>query len=227
MLTEANKTGIGRLFESNETFGSTMITVLLDCFGSVEFLDWEPQVLNDEIRTQLGGKITSRNSDKLQALCLCLTSNQFYQDINAFIGVCNSLAGDGADFKTFDPATVEEMAWAVTEVALLDGSTGTLADLFSDEIKEYIGLEAKREGFHTLPKPLTFGTGLKANYATMGDADMFAASFQDNAEMVKEVEEKTFRRLQAMTGQIGQLPLQHGDSEEWRKFSGRGLRRTA
>ena len=144
------------------------------------------------------------------------------------MGICNSLDGEGADFRTFDPADVMEMSWAVMEVFLNDDPKDPPEKLFCDEIRSYIGVEADREGFAELPRPITFGL-MEGKYGEAsdvfaGDQVMFSAYFSGAKDEVKRVEAATAAKLQRMVQQISRLPLQSGDAESWQKFAGRGLR---
>lgn len=227
MITPTAKASLRQVFEDKGSFASAMLIACTDLFGSIEWFNWEPESLVAELRDRCSVRLPKRNSDKIQALVMALTTDQFYRSVEAFMGVCNALDGDGTDFTTFDPADVEEMAWAVMEVSLNDQVEGNLADNFSDEIKTYIGVEAEREGFAELPKPLKFGIMNKgygnAAESMGGDDIMFAAYFAGGKEEVARVEAITQAKLQLLVTQISQLPLQHGDPEAWRKFSGRGL----
>lgn len=226
MATPERRDQLRQVFESENTFASTMLIALTDELGSVEWFEWEPEAIRDEIRDRFDAKIPQDNMDKIQALVLALTTNQFYVSLEAFVGICNSLGGDGADFRTFDPADVEEMCWAVTEVLLNDPQEGPLNEVFSEEIRHYIGAEAQREGFKELPKSLTFGV-LDPAYdkatEAMADPEMFAAYFTSAKEQAEQAEAENQEKLQRMVAQISQLPLKRGDEQAWRKFSGRDL----
>jgi hypothetical protein len=227
MADPNHRTILRTVFESEHTFASTMMIALTDELGNVQWFDWEPEALAAEIQDRFDAKIPQDNMDKIQALVLALTTNQFYVSLEAFIGICNSLGGDGADFQTFDPADVEEMCWAVTEVLLNDEPhEQPLNEVFSEEIRYYIGTEAAREGFKELPKPLTFAH-LDSNYdkatEAMADPEMFSAYFTAGKEQAAQAQDENQQKLQALVNQISQLPLKRGDSAAWKKFSGKGL----
>ena len=230
MITQANRAEFKRIFEDKQTFASTMLIACTGLFESIEWFDWDPIALKAEIRDVCGATLPAVNADKLQALVLAMTTNQFYESLEAFIGVCNALDGDGSDFSTFDPADVKEMAWAVTEVAINDQQKAGADDLFCDEIKTYIGVQAELEGFRELPKPLTFGFSpkgyQKASESLPGDEAMFAAVYSRGKDDVNRVEAVTGAQLRQLVDQISRLPLPNADQESWKKFAGKVLPQT-
>ena len=227
MANIGSKVYLTQVFESEQSFASTLLVMLVDDLESVDWFAWDPEALRSEILDRFNARIPQANMDKIQGLILALTTNQFYVSLEAFIGICNSLAGDGADFRTFDPADVEEMMWAVTEVLLNDHPhEDELSKVFSEEIKHYIGIQAASEGFKELPKPLTFGV-IEGNYdeatEAFADAELFGAFYSRAKDEVAAAQADNQQKLQLMVQQVSRLPLRQGDSESWQKFSGRGL----
>jgi hypothetical protein len=203
-----------KLFEGEEAFASSLLIALVDLVQDVDVMNWDPETITAEIKTKTGATISSDNMDRLMGLCMALTTNQFYTDVNAFIQICNALSGAGVDFKTFDPATVSEMAWAVSEVLMNDRPDVDLEELFSPEIRTYVGMQADEEGLSALPKILSWGEIPKsaaANFesaATYG-ADMFSAVWGSQQAKVAAVEGAVAEKLTAMKTQINSLPLLH------------------
>jgi hypothetical protein len=229
-MNQSQKAYYQQLFESETTYATTMVVALTDVLGHLDWLNWEPESIKLEIATRFNARISEENLDKIMGLALALTTNQFYVSLEAFIYICNALAGDGASFDTFDPADVEEMCWAVTEVLLNDETQSLPLDqVFSQEIRYYIGATAGYEGYKELPKPLTFGE-LDPEYGTatevIPDEAMFSAYYDRSKQMVKDVQDETQEKLRNMVTQVSELPLRRGDSESWKKFSGRGLSET-
>lgn len=213
-----------QVFEDENTYGSTMLVALVDQLGGVDWFEWDPDSLRYEIQDRFDAKISLENMDKIQALLTALTTNLFYVSLETFIGVCNALDGDGSDFNTFDPADVQEMAWAITEVAMNDPLEEGPGEAFSQEIKHYIGVQAKLEGFTELPKPLTFGVMPDDRVdpsEVITDAVMYSAYWRGEKDKIKKVQRRTQERYNEMIRQIHALPLQDRDAESWQKFSGR------
>lgn len=210
------------ILESDESYGATLVLAALDATGTAECLNWDPDTLRIELEAA-GGHITGPNVDKLMAMGLALTSNAFYTDVSAFIHVCNALSGEGADFDTFDPATVAEMAWAVTEVVLCDAPKGELPSLFSDEVIEYMRTQGWYEGFGELPAPLDFvkpssAAAQKYQSAINLGPDVFAAVFDAQQQKKTEVMQLVKSNLVNLVQQIKQCGLKTFDPEVWNRY---------
>lgn len=226
------KEAFKKVFEAPNTFASTMLVAMTDSVGSVEWFDWDPEILQTEIYERFGADASQDNMDKLNALLLALTTNQFYVSLEAFMFICNALGGEGANFAQYDPAEMDEMAWAVTEVFLNDMPNQPLADLFSSEIKHYIGKMAEYEGFANFPRPLGFGVMPKgvqerANAAADLGADVATAVISEQTSKVAEIEEEVATKLSALMKQVESLPLANADEESLKTFVGKPLQRKA
>lgn len=223
MIIQTAKAAFSKVFEDPGTYASTMLVACMDITGTAEFMNWDPESLKADIKDSIGHSISQRNSDKLQSLLLAITTDQFYRSLESFIAICNGLTGAGVDFRSFDPATVEEMAWAATEVRLNESKQPSD---FNDEIKVYVGIEAAREGFGELPQPIKFGH-FDDHYAKASEAandpDMFAAYFTGSkADVAAIIDGITARKIELFT-QIAKLPLQNVDAQSFQQFANKEL----
>lgn len=222
MTTPSDRGVFRKLFEDESSFATPMIAALTDQVGSVEWFDWEPEAVRAEIRDRFDADIPQDNLDKIQALVMALTTNQFYVSLESFIAICNALGGDGVDFRTFDPADVEEMSWAVTEVLTNDETQSLpLEQVFGEEIRHYVGVQAQTEGFQELPKPLSLFGVLESKYgqaSEMADPELFSAFFTSAKDEVRDVEVTNQQRYRRMLQQLDALPLRSRDEQSWRTY---------
>lgn len=223
MITQTAKTAFAKVFEDPSSYASTLLVAAMDIFETAEFLNWDPESVKADLRDSISVTLPQRASDRMQALILALTTDQFYRSLESYIAICNALTGAGADFRSFDPATVEEMAWAVTEIRLNEDK---MPSDYSDEIKTYVGIEAAREGFGELPPVLKFGY-FDDHYAkaseSANDPDMFAAYFTGSkAEVAAIVDNVNSRKLEMLT-QIARMPLRNVDAQSFQQFANREL----
>jgi hypothetical protein len=220
------KTAYKQLFENGRAYGSSMLVALVDELGT-EFFAWDPESLRMEIHDRFGANLPSKNMDKIQALLLCLTTNQFFVSLEAFLHVCTALSHSGVDFDLFDSVDLEELAWGVAEVLTLDPPEGEDATkLFGQEIRQYIALMAEDEGVSKLPRPLSKLAGdLTEAKAGLGpdylDAEMYQASQAEELALINEVEDAVKVHMRQMLDEINALPLRTGDVETWSKYSSR------
>jgi hypothetical protein len=197
-------------YDNEDTFATTLFAIMLDMFGDAGFADWDPQTIALEFKAHTGvtwDKVPAVNRDKLMMMTGVYTSNTFFRQLNVFIAACNAFCGAGVDVRTFDPATVDEMAWAVTEVKL----AGFEED-FHPEIKAYVGVQAALEGFESLPPTLSWGdkpksAGKSAEAAAEGGVELFAAGYSQNRDEINEVEAEVKRKVGLMLDELAKFPF--------------------
>ncbi len=225
------KTITVELLEDSNTYATVLATWLIDRYG-LAVVEWDPDTIRMEVAT-VAPNIPAGNLDKLNAAMLVLANNQFYVSLESFVHCCNAFYGHGVDFNQFDLADVNEMCWGITEAALLEPPPGDIdaGEVFSQEIRYYMGLVAARLGYTRLPRPLDRFAVATDNFAhTMSnysdvDADMFAAYWSRQRDQVSDVEQEVQRRLNELLSQIDRLPLVHRDPESWRRYFGTTARR--
>jgi len=213
-MTQADREELKKVFESTDTYASTMLISLADMTNGLEFMEWDPDTIRDEVYTETNAKMPQENMDKIMALVMVLTTDSFYRDVDAFIHICNSMAGEGADFKTFDPAEMDEISWAVTELMLNDPKEDEKSP-FDEDVEGYIANQAAVEGFIAMPKMLEFipllpKTDKSLEAAAELGAEMMGAAWEMNHDKTLEVEAEVEDRLREVIGQIRALPLEHG-----------------
>jgi hypothetical protein len=106
--------------------------------------DWDIITVYLEAQTDFKVDMDSVISDRFGAIQTFMTTDAFFKRLDAFIAVCNTLSGGDPYFEIFDPATTEEMAWAIAEVSL---NREMLP--FSYPIKQYVMQQLKADGYET------------------------------------------------------------------------------
>jgi len=198
-----------RVLEDPAAKASVLLIVLLDGFGGTEFFDWETRTMREEAHALWQADIPATNWDKIGAVLTVLTTDLFCKDLPAFINVCNSLAGGGADFQSYDPATVEEMALAIGETSLLNPLPP-----FAYEILTYMNAELSEEGFHRPPRILApFVKGLQApeqvEEVIAMDALDVKAFWDGQGEKAAAVDQAVKESLTEIIQQLARTPLQN------------------
>lgn len=196
------------------TYATVMALALTDiCGGSVEWLEWDPDAIKASFEDIQAGDIPQENYDRLFALQIALTSNEFYVSAASFIDICNALGSDGVDFKMFDPADMEEMLWARTEINLHDPDGEH--EPFSDEVATYVGVRAQYEGFSKLPGLLSFGKLEKSRIEATGvegmELEMQAALAREDSDL-QELELDIVEKLEDLQNRLMELPLNNADA---------------
>lgn len=223
------KDDIGAILRNPETPATVLLFILIDSLG-VEFFDWEPTTLDHEIWAAWKVTVPQDNKDKIWALVTVLTTNLFYQNLNCFNHVCGALNNAGADFSTFDPASVSDMAWAVAEIVLLDPPDPKDPTYqFSDEISGYMSAELGREGFTKPPRILSSYVKPLADEAQLndvleGDGIEYKSYWDDQNQKRIDVDRYVGQKLADMLKTLSQLPLKNVDSKALQELEQRATK---
>lgn len=198
-------------FMDEEAPATLLFAILLDMFDTMEFVDWDPQTVGMQFTDDLNHaweRVPDENKDKVMMMCALYSSNQFFRDVSTFLATCNAFSGTAVDPELFDPATVDEMSWAVTE-ARLNG----FEDEFSDDIKAYVGIQAGTEGFDRLPKVLSWGDSpMKEEAPEIIDGDMYAAQFSQDTADIAIVESECEQKKMALLTRLKEFPFRNKDT---------------
>ena len=203
-------------FWSNpDSYVSALLMMYIDRYGT-EGLTWHPQTIQMQITADFNVQLPKENFDKLMAGIQILTTDYFYSKLPEFIQLCNIFSGDDFDPTVFDPADSFEMAWAMTEVMMLDPPE--TRNPFSEEICAYIGEVLKEEGFITAPDVLKIGLkeDLSAQVASdfADDPEMFQAITETQTGKADEIEQALAENLKMLWIQLNAIPLKHGDTAD-------------
>jgi hypothetical protein len=205
-----------RILTNERMLATPLMVLCVDRFGT-EFFEWEPSTFEIESRAQFGIEIPDLNRDKIWALVSSLVSDAFYKSLESFIPICNSLNGSIANFDDYDPVTGEEAAWGITEVVLNDPPEDKLENLFSHEIKYYVGLTLKSEGVTTPPRVLIPFVEYdedpeeQAGIAIGPDESFVAMHAKRQKEESEGITDYVRSRMELMMAQLRALPLQSGN----------------
>lgn len=202
-----------------DAYASSLLLLFLDRFGvrdpdapdEPSPLEWDPDTIRMEIEQEIGVPIPVLNLDRLMAAIAVVTTDLFWRDLPSFISLVNILDRDLFDPHQFDPADVEECAWAITEATLLDPPESESP--FSEEIVAYIRETMKASGLIQPPRILRFAAENPATeYSFTEDPELFAGAWEHGVSRSKEIDDMVQNRLREMIDQIQQLPLQHGQT---------------
>jgi hypothetical protein len=159
-LQQSRSKRLRELLTKRETFATSLLAILIDLYGS-EALSWTPQAIALELHDDFQVDIPQATIDKIMAAISILTSDDFYRRVSVFNNICNVLSGDTFDPTIFEPASVDEIAWGITEAVLL--SPPEEGDQFSSEITGFIAKMLEAEGITKIPAVLRFAAPATQN----------------------------------------------------------------
>lgn len=173
-----------------------------------EFLTWSPKTILMELEEDFGIKMPQGCFDRLMAGITIATTDLFWEDLRTFIPLCNILSGSPIT-DDFDPATVTETAWAVTEVELLSMDPDNETQ-FAEEIRAYIYQACQEEGIMSPPSALLpiIGNNISALGSDFSNTpDLYAGAFYLQKSKTLDIDRVIYENTATMYGQLMTLDL--------------------
>lgn len=200
---------------AEDTFATVLAAIFIDEFGAdADCLSWTSETVYQELLDAFQVELPRANLDRLMAALTILSTDLFYTSAKHFVALCNILSGDTLDPTVFDPASVEECAWGITEAFLLSPpeQTDEGGNPFSRDIQEYVRITVENTGLQNPPDILQIAGNLQPQRMDVetfaGDQEMFLAFYQSQQEIEASLKEWLKERQQQLQEQLSSLPLQ-------------------
>lgn len=161
---------------SPATYGTTVHAILMEQYGEAVY-GWEPETVSMELWDDFRVQIDAQVLEKWMALQTVISTGEFFTSVPVFSAVCNTLSSGAPSFQVFDPVTVEEAAWAVTEVAL---NRDMLP--FGHSIKKYMRLLLANDGEADGDHPAALAFMLDPDEPNPAEAAAAALRYGPNSE---------------------------------------------
>jgi len=190
--------GKRRLLESTETLATVAHAILREKYGE-DVYDWDLLTTLYEVQDDYGVEVSTTVSNRWAAMQTVMTTDAFFTRLDAFLAICNTFSIGEPYFTVFDPATVEEAAWGLTEVSL---NRELLP--FSSAIRGYIR-QITKEDYTDSTMPGIFRAVLDADDGEVPDirSSVSAAVETDNATVMQDY---LAERIDDMLYQFGHVP---------------------
>ena len=104
--------------KNSETCATLLNAILNRQYGD-EWVNWDPLTVYLEIKSDYRVDPPSELLDKIGAIQVLRTSDSFFNRIDAFLAICNTLSTGDPAFSAFNPVDIPGIAWGVSEVALI------------------------------------------------------------------------------------------------------------
>lgn len=129
------------MWENPEADATVLNAMILTKYGE-EALDWDPLTIQMEIQDDFGVTPASACMDKVCAMQIVMGTANFFQRVDAFRNIVNTIANGEPFFQTFTPLQAEEIAIAVATV-------GMNRDMlpFAPAVQELVRLSLKGDGY--------------------------------------------------------------------------------
>lgn len=129
------------MWENPEADATVLNAMVLTKYGE-EALDWDPLTIQMEIQDDFGVTPASECMDKICAMQIVMGTADFFNRVDAFRNIVNTVANGDPFFQTFTPLQAEEIALAVATV-------GMNRDMlpFAPAVQELVRLSLKGDGY--------------------------------------------------------------------------------
>lgn len=143
-----------KIFLNDESSAIELLSAFLNEF-KLDALEWEIEVIRQEIDKRIEGEISEFNFDKLNAAMTVLVTDRYENDWFAFEVINHLLCNQPVDTESLDPLEAEELVAGLAEALLIKESTVSEDDKelvnFSDEVRAYAGLIFRDYGMTKAP----------------------------------------------------------------------------
>lgn len=129
------------MWQNPEADATVLNAMLISKYGE-EALDWDPLTIQMEIKDDFGVSPASEVMDKICAMQIVMGSSAFFDRVDAFRNVVNTIANGQPFFQTFTPLQAEEIAIAIATV-------GMNRDMlpFNPSVRELVRISLMGDGY--------------------------------------------------------------------------------
>jgi len=203
------------------SLATTLFIAALDAFDTGDanvsplqaMIDLSPHTLFLEITQDAGGEPLPENYHKLMAALELISSNNFEQSESDFIRLCNILSDSPTLDGSFDPAEPHEIAWALTERAILTGRP--LGEL-SQAVVGYVEFMLRDQGFASVPslfQDIVPQGDILPDFT--GDPEIFSAVNDLSSNMTGDITAFVTERVNRLRQEVAALPLRRPLPQDW------------
>lgn len=130
-----------------------LLIVTLKKYG-LDSLEWEPELLRQEINRDYNIRLSDLQSDKLQAAMVTLTTDHFEHDWRVFEVNGHLFNSTPIHHEDVEPLEAEELAVALAEATLIKTDTLDEGETISygEEVRAYAGRIFYEYGMHKAPR---------------------------------------------------------------------------
>lgn len=183
--------------QNKKVFASPVVLYIISQLGT-EAIEYEPETIAEFLKSK-EPKIDKQVIDRTNAALGLFTSNLFWNDPAIFNIVSRALNRN--KFPTRNAASIEDMAWGMTEASLLLNGDEDVPDIYSESIKNYIKFSLKSEGLYTVPGCMKEIGKIPFN-SILDDADMQMAVQQRSDNRAADIDVQISNQMIELLNQI-------------------------
>jgi len=199
----------------DELYSTCVAAILTDNFDA-EWMNWEPETVEMELKTLMGQLPSDFLMDKAMAVSVLLSTNLFHVSFETWNNLVQVFNFDRSIGELMVPASIEDCLWGCTEARILEGPEQFDAEGFSHDIGIYVGTMLSQHGITKPPSVLNFA---ELDQEEIDDRDlslatdefMFKSYWDSHKGILEEAEQDTILNTKKLLVQLKSLPLKNGD----------------
>ncbi len=192
-----------------ETYGTVLLGILLQVYGA-ECLDWDPMVIEAQIRQDFDVDMPDVVYNQLLALINVMTTDTVYTSVEVFDHTISYLCRTESHDQ--DAPSPHELAWCCFEMMVNDPDPydqGNKAQPFSHDIQVYCGVVLADAGIHKKPVTLKFAKLAPWTPGDVsGDPDMSNAVTVSEIDLAGEVDRFVEQQAGVMIQHLAEVGIQ-------------------
>ena len=183
-------------------FATTAMLCAVNDMG-MDVFDADPDVLESMLEERYKLNIPKSSIHRLMAGCGLLSSDLFWTDPLSFAACCRILNGKNELLKR--PASVEDIAWGVTEARMIHGEE----DLpkFSTSVQSYVKAVLDEMNMERVPQSLKDFQGASPSNKFFGDPLLSQSIHEEQGTKADEVDTYVADRLDELVKLMHALPI--------------------
>ena len=150
----ADDNEVRSLLQSPQTLATVVHAIMRKRYGD-EAYDWDLVTSFMQVQEDFKVEMATAVANRWGAIQVIMTTDAFFTRPEAFLAICNTLTTGEPFFDVFNPVTLEEAAWGISEVAL---NREMLP--FGYSVQKYIKLLLGPDGFNLSDYPDVFAQAL-------------------------------------------------------------------
>lgn len=197
-----------RVFRDRASEGLTLLLAAAQFMGLQDLTSFDEETIIEELGDDLQiQEFNISTMSRFMAARTILISDAFFNDWQIFSQLCNSLDGD-APSADFEPPELEEIGWAVTQAGFIHPTAERENLEFSEDVRRYIGLQLREEGYLKPPGILSVAIMPKdAAVDTVGlNPEVVLATNTLQDERIAEFDKEMRNRINVLIKQLEVFP---------------------
>lgn len=206
-MAEFKKIFTSMLSGERPTYASVLLAGLIRMYGP-GVVEWDSATLEMEVKEDFGVYMPRIVFDQVMALITAITTDSVYREVEVFDQFVNAINRVGIQHEQ-DPPTVEELAWAITELAISDPEPVGLPDQpFNKQIAAYCRVCLQDDGVMAPPSVLKFAMPTKVSSEWADNPEMFAATYQSHEASAAEIDQYCKAKVSKLLDDLEDLGIE-------------------